>query len=82
MNEITLCARRISEPNVHEYFARKFPLPDYYGNNLDAFYDVLTSLPKTTVKVRGTVKSEQGERVLSVLRAACEENPNLTLIAK
>ena len=82
MSEITLCARRIGQPNVHEYFARKLPLPDYYGNNLDALYDVLTSLPETTVKIRGTVKTEQGERVLAVLRDAAEENDNLTLIEK
>lgn len=80
MNEVTLCARRIGQPNVHEYFARKFPLPDYYGNNLDAFYDVLTSLPQTTVKIRGTVKTEQGERVLAVLRDAAAENDKLILV--
>ena len=82
MNNVTLCARRISQPNVHEYFARKFPLPDYYGNNLDALYDVLTSLPATTVKVRGTVQNEQGERVLAVLRDAAAANEQLTLIEK
>ncbi len=82
MSEINLCARRIGQPNVHTYFARKFPLPDYYGNNLDAFYDVLTSLSETTVKVRGTVKTEQGERVLAVLRDAAAANKNLKLIEK
>ena len=82
MIEVTLCARRLSKPNVHDYFARKFPLPDYYGNNLDALYDVLTSLPETTVKVRGTVQNEQGERILAVLRDAAAANEHLTLIEK
>ena len=82
MTEVTLCARRISKPNVHEYFARKFPLPEYYGNNLDALYDVLTSLSETTVKVRGTVQSEQGEQVLAVLRDAAAANDKLTLLEK
>ena len=82
MNEITLCARRISTPNVHAYFARKFPLPEQYGNNLDALFDVLTSLPETTVKVRGRVQTEQGEQILTVLRDAAAANDKLTLIEK
>lgn len=82
MTEITLCARRLGQPDVHEYFGRKFPLPEYYGNNLDALFDVLTSLSETTVKVRGTAKNEQAEQVLQVLRDAAEENENLTLIEK
>ena len=27
---------------LHEAIARELPLPDYYGHNLDALYDVLT----------------------------------------
>jgi ribonuclease inhibitor len=26
----------------HETLAKELPLPEHYGNNLDAFYDVLT----------------------------------------
>ena len=29
-------------PALHDILAATLPLPDYYGRNLDAFYDVLT----------------------------------------
>ncbi|MDO5708379.1 MAG: barstar family protein [Andreesenia angusta] len=29
---------------VHEYLKKKFNFPEYYGKNLDALYDCLTSL--------------------------------------
>lgn len=31
-----------SRKELHERLRRDLPLPDYYGGNLDAFYDVLT----------------------------------------
>ena len=34
--------------DIHNAF-RKLPLPDYYGNNLDALYDVLCEIGESTV---------------------------------
>ena len=35
----------VFEPaDFHQKLAEIIPLPDYYGNNLDAFYDVLTEM--------------------------------------
>ena len=31
-----------SKEELHTTLSRELPLPDYYGNNLDALYDVLT----------------------------------------
>ena len=31
-----------NKAELHELLARELPLPDYYGKNLDALYDVLT----------------------------------------
>ena len=31
-----------TKTDLHELLSRELPLPDYYGNNLDALYDVLT----------------------------------------
>ena len=31
-----------NKEEFHEAFARQLPLPEYYGKNLDALYDVLT----------------------------------------
>ncbi len=33
-----------SEEDIQERIAESLPLPDYYGNNLDALYDVLTEM--------------------------------------
>ncbi len=35
--------------NLHEVIAKVLPLPDYYGGNLDALYDVLTEIGEDTV---------------------------------
>lgn len=31
----------VSKEDVHAYLKRQFGFPDYYGNNLDALFDVL-----------------------------------------
>ena len=31
-----------TKEKIHEAIAKELPLPDYYGGNLDALYDVLT----------------------------------------
>ncbi|MCR5155266.1 MAG: barstar family protein [Butyrivibrio sp.] len=31
-----------NKSELHRLLARELPLPDYYGSNLDALYDVLT----------------------------------------
>ena len=33
---------------MHQYLKEKLEFPDYYGNNLDALYDMLTSLEEGT----------------------------------
>ena len=72
-----LDGRRLSDKTeAHVYLQETLPLPEYYGRNLDALYDVLT---------------EQGEDMLlwilhaeaaisAVLEDAMEENPFLTVI--
>ena len=30
--------------STHEYLKRKLQFPDYYGNNLDALWDMLTTI--------------------------------------
>ena len=37
-----------SKRGVHEYIAEEMGFPDYYGYNLDALYDMLTSLTEPT----------------------------------
>ncbi|SFN63139.1 barstar family protein [Proteiniclasticum ruminis] len=40
--------RMISKEVTHAYLKRKFNFPDYYGKNLDALWDLLTTLGKDT----------------------------------
>ena len=40
--------RMISKEVTHAYLKRKFDFPDYYGKNLDALWDLLTTLGKDT----------------------------------
>lgn len=49
MKRVHLNGRRmISREVTHAYLKRKFSFPDYYGKNLDALWDLLTTLGKDT----------------------------------
>lgn len=40
--------RMITKEVTHSYLKRKFSLPDYYGRNLDALWDLLSTHLKDT----------------------------------
>ena len=70
---------------LHDLFADTLSLPEWYGRNLDALHDCLTSL---NVDVHITVAAEEligtlGERyvrqLLRLLRDCAAENPHITL---
>ncbi|HBI85901.1 MAG TPA: barnase inhibitor [Ruminococcus sp.] len=42
------CSEITTHEEFHEAFASKLRLPGWYGENLDALYDCLTSLPQPT----------------------------------
>lgn len=48
------CRELVSRAAAHDSFARVFSLPAGYGRNLDALYDVLTSLPPCRITLAGT----------------------------
>lgn len=48
------CRELVSRAAAHDCFARVFSLPAGYGRNLDALYDVLTSLPPCRITLAGT----------------------------
>ena len=70
---------------LHETLARSLSFPDWYGGNLDALSDCLTSLSQdTTLILRHTDALETAlgpyvQRFLRVLNAAEAETPRLTL---
>ena len=70
---------------LHQALAQTLSLPDWYGGNLDALFDALTSLPEETLLVlRHWDVLEQtlgpyAQRLLRVLKNAEAETNRLTL---
>ena len=74
-----------TEEDVQERLSESLPLPDYYGGNLDALYDMLTSLGEDTCIgfFSGREAREISpylKRVAHVMCDAEEENPHLAVI--
>jgi ribonuclease inhibitor len=81
MKEIHLNGSRMTDKaSTHGYLKRKLALPDYYGENLDALWDCLTTdfsgkkiiihKPQTIVDNLGSY----GEAIIQLFREAEEEN--------
>ena len=71
---------------AHEYLAEMLALPDYYGKNLDALWDLLCEPcePFTVTLLHSKALPQQlggyGEAMLDVFRDASEENGSFTWI--
>lgn len=81
MTYILNCKYLTDRAKAHPYLARLLPLPDYYGNNLDALYDCLMDMGPRTVVLLGTdaLSGGYGARVLQAFTDAARENPGLRL---
>ena len=86
MKEITIdCRGFIPRSDLHRAFSAALSFPDWYGNNLDALHDMLTSLSEDiALSLLHWEDAEQslGRYALSAKRAiwdAAEENPHLTV---
>ena len=70
---------------LHDLFADTLSLPEWYGRNLDALHDCLTSMNedvRVTVaadELIGTLGARYVEQFLRLLRDCAEENPHITL---
>ena len=64
---------------AHDYLAAVLSLPDYYGRNLDALWDLMTerSQPTRLVLCRSEAMGIYGEAILGTLEDAAAENPLL-----
>jgi ribonuclease inhibitor len=79
-----------SKRGVHEYIAEQMEFPDYYGHNLDALYDMLTSVTEPTAVGLFPPAPDFDEldfdlmvyidRVCDVFRDAESVNPELAVI--
>ncbi len=75
-----------SRRQAHGVMQQVFEGYEYYGNNLDALFDVLTSIrTDAEITVHALSQSEEyiegyAERIRRVFLDAAEENPHLTLV--
>ncbi len=80
MRTVVLNTRRLqNKQTAHGYLQRRLRLPGYYGHNLDALYDVLTSVgDKTRILILHPQKAEDhARRILDTILEAGEKNENL-----
>lgn len=84
MDLILLNGKKMTDKvKAHEYLKRKLKLPDYYGENLDALWDILSTSSEpieikfinedALTKKLGTY----GGEIIQVFIDATEENKNI-----
>lgn len=72
MQEVYLNGREFDDPKeVHEFLAGELEFPEYYGGNLSALYDMLTSLCDDT-RIIVDLSGVEEEAVLDVLERMTE----------
>ncbi|WP_103629201.1 barstar family protein [Campylobacter concisus] len=78
MKIVILDAKKMAEKeNMHEYFAKKFDLPEYYGRNLDALFDCLCEINEPTlIKLKNEefLDDSAKESLIRLFRDVCNEN--------
>lgn len=68
---------------IHDHLKTQLNLPEYYGRNLDALYDLLTEICQPTeivLRDSAEMEAQMGRyagALLSTLREAAENNPAL-----
>ncbi len=78
MKIVILDAKKMLEKEkMHEYFANKFDLPEYYGKNLDALFDCLCEINEPTLiklKNESALDSATNVSLIRLFRDVCNEN--------
>jgi ribonuclease inhibitor len=89
MKEIILDGKIMTSVEItHDYIKNNLDFPNYYGSNLDALWDVLTSISKPLKVIlinKSAVENNVGyyeERLLEVFLEAESENKNFSLEIK
>ena len=78
MKSVILDAKKmLKKEKMHEYFAKKFDLPEYYGKNLDALFDCLCEINEPTLiklKNENTLDDGTKESLAALFLDVCAEN--------
>ncbi len=78
MKIVILDAKKMLEKEkMHEYFTKKFGLPEYYGKNLDALFDCLCEINEPTLirlKNEKFLDDSAKESLTRLFRDVCNEN--------
>lgn len=84
--EVNLYAQYMTTPEkAHRHIAHQLHFPRWYGNNLDALWDMLTDISQPClVSINGAGKlkdslGDYGSRLLGVMLQASAENDMLTV---
>ena len=82
------CRKMTDRQTAHAYLKEVLALPDFYGENLDALYDLLTEREEETVLVLGhwrqlsVLLGDYGISLLETLREASEAHPLVEIVLK
>lgn len=70
-----------TDDKIHDFFEKALDLPEHYGRNLDALFDVLTDICEDIlfVCVMGEELPGCANRMLMVLEDAAEQNPHIRI---
>ncbi len=83
MREIVIdCKGFLPRTDLHKALADALSFPDWYGRNLDALHDLLTSIRTDTTLILQNFDKEDpnNEGFLCVLQDSQEENKHLTVL--
>ena len=76
------CLNMSDRVTAHKYLAEVFAFPEWYGNNLDALFDLLRDMGESVVIIENTdalsAMGVYGEALISTIKDAADENPNMT----
>ena len=85
MKRVELLASQMTDKEaLHDVLARELELPEWYGRNLDALYDMLSTCPPlrlTLVNAKAlNAMFRYGDNLRLTLEDAARDNPHLELI--
>lgn len=84
MRRIFINAKRLEEKApANDYLKKRLKMPEYCGHNLDALYDVLSSMGRETVIYLmqcSEGKTKYANQIIETMKEAAEANEKLQVI--